>query len=93
MGALPTWPYAARWGTGPAGILGVMSSSGNLRIWVTVPIERACSIVLQQKVRELCDYRPVYCGTAARRLIATPIRAAKSCVKARPLLGQVSFAY
>lgn len=23
VGALPTWPYAAGWGPGPAGILGV----------------------------------------------------------------------
>jgi uncharacterized protein DUF3309 len=24
IGALPTWPYAAAWGPGPAGILGVV---------------------------------------------------------------------
>ncbi len=24
IGALPTWPYAAGWGAGPAGILGLV---------------------------------------------------------------------
>jgi hypothetical protein len=24
IGALPTWPYSAAWGAGPAGILGVI---------------------------------------------------------------------
>jgi len=24
LGALPTWPYAANWGYGPSGLLGVL---------------------------------------------------------------------